>query len=177
MPPENEAENGKPALSGRQRADVIHLVDAGFRYGFSLTHHRQDAEDLVQQACLQVVRKKGRVVEKGYLFVAIRNLFRDGCRRRALVTYAALTDETNNGQDCTDTRHTDNRLDVETILEALPCDDREILYLNCIEGFTAEEIGEVTGHSRSTILSRLARAKRKLTDRFRGDKREGKAVP
>jgi len=172
MPPERDDENGKLTRRGCQRADVLDLVNAGFRYGFSLTHHRQDAEDLVQQACLRVFRKKGSVVEKAYLFVTIRNLFRDECRRRSLITYAALTDETNNGSDCTDARHIDNRLDVEAILGTLPSDERETLYLNCIEGFTAQEISELTGYTRSAILSRLARTKRKLTDRFRGDTQE-----
>lgn len=41
-----------------QRVDVLDLVDVGYRYAYSLTHHRQDAEDLAQQACLQAVRKK-----------------------------------------------------------------------------------------------------------------------
>ena len=161
--------NRKPH-GAHQRADVLDLVDAGFRYAFSLTHHRQDAEDLVQQACLRVVRSKGSVVEKGYLFVTIRNLFRDGCRRQSLVSFAPLTDETHNGDS--EVRQIDSRLDLESILGTLTSDDRELLYLNCIEGFTAQEISEITGQPRGTILSQLARTKHRLSNRFRDEARK-----
>ena len=126
-PPEREA-NGKPR-GANQRADVLDLADAGFRYAFSLTHHRQDAEDLVQQACLRVVRSKGSVVEKGYLFVTIRNLFVDACRRQALVTFAPLTDRTQSSGE-SQVRLVDNKLDLESMLSKLSSDERELLYLN-----------------------------------------------
>ncbi len=162
--------NGKPP-GANQRADVLDLADAGFRYAYSLTHHRQDAEDLVQQACLRVVRSKGSVVEKGYLFVTIRNLFVDGCRRQSLVSFTPLTDETRGGRD-SEVRQVDNKLDLESMLSTLSSDERELLYLNCIEGFTAQEISKITGQPRGTILSQLARTKQKLSDRFRVASRE-----
>ncbi len=35
-------------------------VQAGYRYAFSLSHNRHDAEDLVQQAWLKLTRRYGR---------------------------------------------------------------------------------------------------------------------
>lgn len=172
-PPENEM-NGRPQPSA-VRADVLDLVDAGFRYALSLTHHRHDAEDLVQQACLRVVRSKGTMVEKGYLFVTIRNLYRDGCRRRSLASFTPLTDDSGDGT-VSRMHEVDCRLDLESILATLSTDDREMLYLNCIEGFSANEISELTGQPRSTILSRLARTKKKLSDRFRVVEHEKREV-
>ncbi len=166
MPRHSQSGIDKPFGGARQRADLLDLVDAGFRYAFSLTHHRQDAEDLVQQACLRVVRKQGGVAEKGYLFVTIRNLFHDRLRRGSLISFAVLNDQAAIGSDSADIRHTDNRLDLEAILATLPCEERELIYLNCIEGFTAQEISEITGDPRGTILGRLARIKEKLTHRF-----------
>lgn len=46
--------NGK-VRGEHQRVDVLDPVDAGYRYAYSLTHHRQDAKDLAQQACLLAV--------------------------------------------------------------------------------------------------------------------------
>ena len=54
-------------------------------------------------------------------------------------------------------------MDLETILRRLSPHERELLYLNCVEDFTAAEIGSLTGQPRGTVLSQLARAKQKLT--------------
>ena len=169
MDPQHKEEQTERPVTASQRADVLDLVDAGFRYAFSLTHHREDAEDLVQQACLKVVRTKGCVVEGRYWFVTIRNLFLDRCRRGSLISFSTLNEQPHLSDSCTEHRTVDSRLDLETILGTLPVEQRELLYLNCIEGFTADEIGEITGQPRGTILSKLARAKQKLALRFSGD--------
>ena len=165
--------NGRPR-GAHERADVLDLVDAAFRYAFSLTHHRHDAEDLVQQACMRVMRTKGNVIEKGYLFVTIRNLFRDSCRRKSTVSFISLDEEQSRGDLAL--HRIDSQLDLESMLSTLSSDDRELLYLNCIEGFTAQEISDLTGHPRGTILSQLARTKRKLSDRFRTPSHETKGT-
>ena len=175
--PSRNRNNGSATRNSSPRSDVAELIDAGFRYAFSLAHHRQDAEDLVQQACLRVFRRKGNTGDKSYLFVTIRNLFLDKCRRRSLVSFTQLSDETTPKASPLEIRHTDNKLDLEMILGSLPSEEREILYLNCIEGFTADEIGVIMGTPRGTILSQLARTKRKLTIRFRSDVSEEKATP
>ena len=57
------------------------LLQAGYRYALSLTHHPHDAEDFVQTACLKLYSKKGRMKSKALLFKTIRNLFFDQQRR------------------------------------------------------------------------------------------------
>lgn len=114
-------------------------------------------------------------MEKAYLFVAIRNLFLDGCRRRSRVSFSQLADETVSEES--EVGHIDNQLDIAAILGTLSSNDRELIYLNCIEGFTAQEISKVTGQPRGTILSLLARTKKKLSDRFRVKLRDGKERP
>ena len=37
------------------------MVQAGYRFALSLAGDRHEAEDLVQQACLRVLSKKGRL--------------------------------------------------------------------------------------------------------------------
>lgn len=157
--------------SASERADVLEFVNAGFRYAFSLTNNRHDAEDLVQQACLKVVRQKGSIVERGYLFVTIRNLFVDRCRRQSVLSFSPLKEEANgDGASCV--HQIDSRLDVETILATLSERERELIYLNCIEGFSAQEISEITGQPRGTILSLLSRSRKKLTARFQVERCE-----
>jgi DNA-directed RNA polymerase specialized sigma24 family protein len=59
--------------------------------------------------------------------------------------------------------------DLQTLLALLEPTERETLYLNCIEGMSAREIGELTERPRNTVLSVLARAHRKLRETAASD--------
>ena len=137
------------------------LVVSGFRYAFSLTHHRQDAEDLVQEACLRTFRVHGDFRDKAYLYTTIRRLFFNETRRSQTSRRSPPQEPVPDGRRS----HTDvvaDRIDLDFALRRLSEHERELLYLNCAEGFTAAELSEFTGRPRGTILSQLARAKEKL---------------
>jgi len=142
------------------------ILQAGYRYAYSLTHHHQDAEDLVQQASMKVLRRYGDLHDRAPLFVTIRNLFCDDCRRKAVVDFQHMQHEGMVDRKEDAIRSVEFRLDMEALLASLRSEEREVLYLNCVEGFTAAEIGTVTGRPRGTILSLLSRTKKKLADRF-----------
>jgi len=141
------------------------LLLSGYRYALSLTHHAQDAEDLVQQACLKVFRVKGRLKDKAYLMTTVRNLFFDACRRRKTLQFGEFHGEALSDSSPNQTRVVDGRLDTATLLATLSAEEREVLYLNGVESFTAEEIGSITGKPRGSILSQLSRAKQKIRKR------------
>lgn len=61
-------------------ADFEGLLDAAFRYAMALTHAVKEAEDLVHDACVAIVRPGGSW-DKGYLLTTIRNRFIDKYRR------------------------------------------------------------------------------------------------
>lgn len=138
------------------------LILAGYRYALSLNHHPQDAEDLVQQACLKIYSLQKRIPNKAYLFKTIRNLFYDACRRRNALQFDELHGESLTDSSPNQTRVVDGRLDMATLLGTLTSEERELLYLNCVERFTAEEIGNISGKPRGTVLSQLSRAKQKV---------------
>ena len=54
--------------------------------------------------------------------------------------------------------------DLEYLLGQLKAGDRELLYLHCVEGYTAQEISDLIGRPRGTILSSINRAKAKLRE-------------
>jgi len=60
-------------------------------------------------------------------------------------------------------------MDMGVVLAHLRPEEREALYLNTVEGYTAVEIGAMTGEPRGTVLSRLHRAR----ERLRGWRVEG----
>ena len=147
------------------RSTERELAVAGYRYALSLTHHQHDAEDLLQQACLKIFRVRRRIRDKPYLIRTIRNLYYDACRRSRALKFDQLHGESLADSTPDQTRVVDGRLDMATLLGTLSSEEREILYLNCVESFTAEEIGGITGKPRGTVLSLLSRAKAKVRKR------------
>ena len=53
------------------------LLRAGYAYALSLSHRKHDAEDLAQQAWLNLMRRYGKVENRAILYTTIRNHFYD----------------------------------------------------------------------------------------------------
>ena len=136
-------------------------MQSGFRYACSLTNNRHDAEDLVQEAWLNLCRRYGVAGSRALLFTTIRNLFIDRCRRNRSVAFDSLE-----GAELTpaapDSLPSGTVGDVETLLGLLRPGEREAVYLHYIDGRTAEEIGTLTRQPRGTVLSLLHRALKRL---------------
>ena len=150
----------------------VEFLNAGFRYAFSLTHHQQDAEDLVQQAWVALHRRHPTVKDKPLLFTSIRNLFYDRCRRSKIIRFESL-EEVNCGEIHTANQACPgNGTDIADLLGRLESNEREALYLNHVEGYTATEIAQLTGHPRGTVLTLIFRAKKLLRKFVNGQERQ-----
>lgn len=141
------------------------LLQRGFRYALSLTHEESGAEDLLQDACVAVLRAHGPW-NRAYLFRAIRSRFVDLHRRELVVSMEsrpALDDTPSSLDDALagETARADARA-VERALAGLRAEEREALFLAAVEGYTAAEAADFTGRPRGTILSLVFRARRKL---------------
>ena len=138
--------------------DNNELLRSGFRYAYSLCHDYHDAEDYVQQAWFKLHRKYGRVDTKALLFKTIRNLRMDRIRRDKIVAFEPMEErEFDSAEEVRASKD-----DVKAILSQLRDGEREALYLNVVEGYTAQEISEMTHTPRGSVLSLIHRAKNKL---------------
>tara|TARA_Y100000815_G_C13100492_1_gene409217 strand:- start:9 stop:533 length:525 start_codon:yes stop_codon:yes gene_type:complete len=147
--------------SGNQEAAQFReLAQSGFRYALSLAHHHHDAEDLAQQAWLKLQRNGSSPIVRGPLFKTIRNLFIDSLRRKGIIEFETLPEETLLAEEPVSEPGVTGDLDY--LLGQLKAGDRELLYLHCVEGYTAQEISDLIGRPRGTILSSINRAKAKL---------------
>jgi len=140
--------------------DAAELLDCGFRYAMALVHHREDAEDLAQEAWLNLNRRYGKVSSKSVLFTAIKNLVIDRYRRGKIVSFETgeALEETAGEPGA----RPGDVTDVKELLGSLRQGEREALFLHYIEGRTAEEIGQMTAQPRSTVLSLMRRGLQKL---------------
>jgi RNA polymerase sigma-70 factor (ECF subfamily) len=140
--------------------DERELLQAAYRYALSLTHREADAEDLVQEAWLRLYQQYGGQMERARLFAAVRNLFVDQSRRHQLVVFEPYEEGQVGVDDVGDVVTAE---DLEPALAALRPEEREAIFLSCVEGYTAREIAEFSGRPRGTVLSLINRGKRKMS--------------
>jgi len=151
---------------------VLPHLDAAFNYARWLTRNDADAEDVVQDACVRAVRFFPSLREddaRGWLFAIVRNTWYSRLSRRAGAAEAlplvSMTDDP-----------ADSALDPEArllqqlavarvreALEQLPVDFREVLVLREIEGMSYKEIAAIVRVPIGTVMSRLARARDRLS--------------
>lgn len=144
--------------------DVESLLQSGFRYAMSLTHDSHQAEDLLHDAWIAVMQADGSF-SRTYLFSAIRSRFLNTNRREKLVLIVSIEDldsiEANSFDEYEILPDIDMTLLDEAIGE-LRSVEREVLFLMVVEGYTAQEVAELTDRPRGTVLSLLHRGKQKI---------------
>jgi len=138
------------------------LLQSGFKYALSLTHNEHEAEDIVQDVWLKLYINSGEIKSKSLFFTSIKNLFIDRYRKNRLLLIEELQ-ETNEPEDL------GNDIDIgdiEKCLAKLRPEEREALFLNSVEEYTANEIAELTNQPRSTVLSLISRGKKKFVSAY-----------
>lgn len=154
------------------------LLQRGFRYACSLTHDDELARDLLQDACLSISRNDGPW-HPGYLFASVRNRYVDWLRRKRHVRIQPLDDLDGDPAAPSVTASSSDgpnliasAEEVERVLGTLRAAEREALYLNAVESYSADEIAALTGRPRNTILSLIHRAKLALRERLAPSQQE-----
>lgn len=142
------------------------------RAAFRLTRRRQDAEDLVQEACLRAYRELHTLATieyvRGWLLRVQYRVFVDGVRRRraartdvgAVEDIAdALASDAPGPEELAAAAFTRERLD--DAWQRLTVEQRALLALHA-EGYGLAELETITGKSRNVLSVRLHRARNRL---------------
>ena len=134
------------------------LLQSGYRYALSLTHNQHEAEDLIQDVWLKLYINNDNKRSKPLFYTSIRNLFIDRYRRKKLIAVEQLDENEVPDQSLPDL----SIVEIDKCLEKLRPEEREVLFLNGVEEYTAEEIAGITNQPRSTVLSLISRGKKKF---------------
>jgi RNA polymerase sigma-70 factor (ECF subfamily) len=143
------------------------------RFAIGLSRSPDVADDLVQAACERVLAaaRDGDGADLGnpesYLFRVIRNLWYDRLRRQRTRGEEVDADDVVDLVALHADREPERRLllaRVAGIVDALPPDQRELLLLVCVEEVSYRDAAEILGIPIGTVMSRLARARRRIAD-------------
>ncbi len=138
-----------------------------YRYAFWLCHNKQVAEDLVQETFLRAWRAldslKDEKAAKSWLITILRreNARRFERKRFEMSEYeeATITDT----QSISTEQNIENHWLREKISQ-LPPEYSEPLVLQVLGGFSGEDIAEMLGLNKNTVMTRLFRARNQLKE-------------
>ena len=164
------------------RQQMIELLPRMRRFAYSLTGSMDEADDVVQSAC---ERALGRLEQftagtrlDSWMFRIVQTTWIDRRRyeRRRMHDSDDGIAETA-GFDARISESTEARMALEIVqreVARLPEEQRLVLSLVTIEGMTYQEAADVLGIPTGTVMSRLARARKRLAEAIDrpGDKAE-----
>ena len=161
-----------------------HLADA-FALARWITGNRADAEDVVQEACLRAYRGIGGFGgqnARAWMLTIVRNAaftWMAKNRPAALVVVddlAAIEHQAvDRGEPAAANPEAEliakaDAAQLEAAIAALPPPFRETLVLRDLQGLDYREIADVTAVPIGTVMSRLARARRRLIEAIGGQR-------
>ena len=144
-----------------------HLYDAVGKqvYGFalSLVRHPQDAEDVLQETFVRIHTYAGQYRPQGkplaWIFTIARHVALDKQRRNQRTQPLSETEAV---VELSDIERADHRLLLQSLLNHLSEEDRQILILHAAVGMSFREIAAVVDRPLNTVLSRYHRAMNRL---------------
>ncbi len=151
-----------------KRALLEHLEPLR-RFCFSLTGSAADGDDLAQGTVELLLRKgvPGNVPFLPWMFRVCKNHWIDGLRHRSR-TQTASADELERHQGAVDGEaEALRRLQVDEVTAAvdqLDADQRLVLGLVTVQGFSYREAAELLDIPIGTVMSRLSRARKRLLE-------------
>ena len=148
-----------------------------YRYAYTLTANEADAYDLLYNAVETCLNRPSETIEKNiaYMRVIMKNRFIDDYRHNQSFPHEDIADHSpvsmseSSLEDVVIASH-----DLAVLWESLEPVDREVLFLWAVEGFSMREISEKIEVSRGTLLSRIHRLRKRLSENL-NDRQRGQA--
>lgn len=144
-------------------------------YGLALSimKNRQDAEDVMHDAYIKIYRGASLYQPSGkplaWIISIVRNLclnrIREGNRADAFDDAERINEVEDPGDDI---ERSTARMVLDTAMEVLDDEEREIVILHALTGYRHREIAEMLGIPQGTVLSKYNRALKKMKNKLKG---------
>jgi RNA polymerase sigma-70 factor (ECF subfamily) len=168
-----------PQLVNRFRQQTLRHLDEAYNLALWLTRDRHDAEDVVQEACLRALRGFANFRgddARAWLLTIVRNTCYTWLKRQH--SHESPMDS-NADMDAVPSDSADpfsvllrniQAEQLRTAVEELPVEFREVIILKDLQGLSYREIAKVVSVPIGTVMSRLARGRRRLAERLCAEK-------
>ena len=166
------------------RHQLVTLLPRLRRFAVALTGDRTEADDLVQAACVRALSNldkwQANTRLDSWLYKVAQNLWIDDVRKRRSRGETVEIDElgTVAGQDGRE--HMSSRLMLDAARRAIGMlneDQRSVLVLVTVEGLSYQETADVLEIPIGSVMSRLARARRRVHELVHGEGQSSDVLP
>ena len=147
---------------------VEQYADRLFRFAFSSLRNREQAEDVVQESFARVWEKVKTIdfaKAKSYLFTTAHHAMIDEVRHKQ--RFASVEEPLPADAKTTPRQYPDVNEFLHKTLATLPEAQRNALLLRDYEGYSYQEIGEITGMSESQVKVNIFRARTALKNKLK----------
>ncbi len=169
----------------RFQALVLPHLDSAYNLACWLTRNRDDAQDVVQEACLRAYKFFDGfhgADARSWLLAIVRNTFLTWYQDRAARHEVALAEdlasldaggsatmeEADNDPE-TLLRQKDSQRLLQQALHKLPLEFREVMVMRELEDLSYKQIAVIVGIPIGTVMSRLARGRKLLAKSLDGE--------
>ena len=163
---------GGTAAAQRFEALVRPHYEVLYRAAYRMTRSVHDAEDLVQEVCVRAYPRLEEIAvlesPRAWLLCVLQRLFIDQTRRYERSHVESLDARGDDSFACKAAGPAEQveealtRRQLDRAWQRLPRDQRALLALHDVEGYSLAELVKMTGLKEGTIKSRLHRARVKL---------------
>lgn len=153
------------------RLQIVALLPRLRRFAYALTGRQDEADDLVQSACVKALDRLSQY-EVGtrldsWMFRIVQTTFLDDARARSRRAKDTVVNDdiSSIGFDARIHERAEAKADLAVIrakISELPAGQRELLALVVVDGMSYQSAAEVLDVPIGTVMSRLARARKKL---------------
>lgn len=133
------------------------LSQEAYRFALFYMKNPHDAEDAVQDACLKAWQKlpclKKADAFRSWFFKILSNT----CKS-SLISLRVVIPTENLPDAPAENGNTELQAEMNDLLGLLSAEDRQIVLLSVVAGFSSREIADILGSNANTVRSRLSRA-------------------
>jgi RNA polymerase sigma-70 factor (ECF subfamily) len=144
-----------------------------YNFAHWLTHNQEEAEDLVQETYLKALKGFGSFQQgtnfRAWIYRILRNTFltsRSGLKVKMTVPLDREEEAIAKPWETPEAAllaHADQQM-LQSALESLPVQFREVIVLCDVEEMSYQEIAEIVGIPIGTVMSRLSRARKSMRE-------------
>jgi len=157
------------------KEQIVALIPRLRRFAYALTGSISDGDDVVQTACERALThldqwRTGTRLDR-WLFRIANNAWIDQVRQRRRSPVGGGTEELERVPGTDGARETEAKLTLAEVIGAmqeLPEDQRLVLVMVCVDGMSYQEAAAALEVPIGTVMSRLARARRRIHRRLYG---------
>ncbi len=152
------------------KSDLVDLLPRLRRYAGNLTRSEADADDLLQAACMRILDRwmqfqPGSDFDR-WAFTVMSSINRNHLRAEGVRKGRGLVDA---GEELTSSDSPESnkfREEVFSLLGYLPDNQRQVITLVYIEGYTYQEAASILDVPVGTVMSRIARGRARLSKKM-----------